>query len=359
MAPHTGLAGSGTPRGHIGVGVSVSEPRAQQERLGLCAAGRGADTQPLLPPCHHLCAQGSRCPSLCHVTLSPVPIPAPQSALAPDRAQQERGRAGPSPGAVPAPLPATARLRGPSPLRALLQAGLAFRWKEGCSGETNPCSGKHIKGVTLYRGEEGAGRELYLVPSSGLPSPSVFPSSSVFWSSVFSLCCFFRRTHFTTISTRMTTARKPPTEAPTMTATVESRFGGSGETEQGQATQPQTPEATKRQGQGWRQGQEPAQHPWVPARRGDHSPPTFGEHLEADAGVAPLPVGGVEDVAVVGALVLQLHVVEGEGHVVLGGVPGELHAVPEAVQLLVHDLRPELQELGSGHGEGLGHCSAP
>ncbi|VCW97820.1 unnamed protein product [Gulo gulo] len=30
-------------------------------------------------------------------------------------------------------------------------------------------------------------------------------------------------------STKMTTARKPPTEAPTITATVESRSGGSGE----------------------------------------------------------------------------------------------------------------------------------
>lgn len=62
--------------------------------------------------------------------------------------------------------------------------------------------------------------------------------------------------------------------------------------------------------------------------------------------MAPVPVRGVQDVAVVGALVLQLHVFEGEGHVVLGRVPRELHAVPKAVQLLVHDLRPELQELG-------------
>lgn len=76
-------------------------------------------------------------------------------------------------------------------------------------------------------------------------------------------------------------------------------------------------------------------------------PLTFGEHLQADLAVAPVPVWGVQDVAVVGALVLQLHVFEGEGHVVLGGVAGELHAVPEAVQLLVHDLRAELQELDS------------
>lgn len=93
--------------------------------------------------------------------------------------------------------------------------------------------------------------------------------------------------------------------------------------------------------------------PWRPAPKGtsgheDGAALTFGEHLQADAGVAPLPVWGVEDVAVVGALVLQLHVVEGEGHVVLGGVPSELHPVPEALQLLVHDLHPELKELRSG-----------
>lgn len=81
------------------------------------------------------------------------------------------------------------------------------------------------------RGGGGGRDEGYLAPSSALPSPSVLPSSSVFRSSVLSFCSFFLRTHFTTISTRMTTARKPPTDAPTITATVESRSGGSKEEE--------------------------------------------------------------------------------------------------------------------------------
>lgn len=99
--------------------------------------------------------------------------------------------------------------------------------------------GKHTKSGqagSLYRAEKGgdgtqeaAGPAThYLAPSSGLPSPSVLPSSSVFRSSVLSFCSFFLLTHLTTISTKMTTARKPPTEAPTITATVESRSGGSG-----------------------------------------------------------------------------------------------------------------------------------
>lgn len=95
--------------------------------------------------------------------------------------------------------------------------------------------------VTLYRAEserrQDTGRGVgagcgYLAPSSALPSPSVLPSSSVFRSSVLSFCSFFLLTHLTTISTKMTTAKKPPTEAPTMTATVESRSGGTGEKKQ-------------------------------------------------------------------------------------------------------------------------------
>lgn len=169
------------------------------------------------------------------------------------------------------------------------------RWREGCSGETeilalgSTSRGSRCTGVK----REGWAGGHYLVPSSGLPSPSVFPSSSVFWSSVFSLCCFFRRTHFTTISTRMTTAKKPPTEAPTMTATVESCFGGSGETGHGlRAHSPhlgQPAGATgKRQGllppageqalhvqcrvkAGHGADQRASWHPRVPDSRGDHS----------------------------------------------------------------------------------------
>lgn len=91
---------------------------------------------------------------------------------------------------------------------------------------------------------------------------------------------------------------------------------------------------------------EPPSSPECPTAEGTTLPLTFGEHLQADAGVAPMPVWGVQDIAVVGALVLQLHVFEGEGHIVLGGVPSELHPVPKAFQLLIHDLHPELQELG-------------
>lgn len=61
---------------------------------------------------------------------------------------------------------------------------------------------------------------------SGFPSPSVFTSSSVFWSSELRFCIFFFLTHFRTTRSRMTRAKKPPTEAPTKTATVESLSGG-------------------------------------------------------------------------------------------------------------------------------------
>jgi len=141
-----------------------------------------------------------------------------------------------------------------------------------------------------------------------------------------------------------------------MTATVESCFGGSGETGHGLG---QPAGATgKRQGslppesEGRARDGEPAStHGCLTAERTALSL-TFSKHLQADAGVASLPVRGVQDVAIVGALILQLHVLEGEGHIVFGGVPSELHPVPKALQLLVHDLHPELQELGSPHGRG-------
>lgn len=61
--------------------------------------------------------------------------------------------------------------------------------------------------------------------------------------------------------------------------------------------------------------------------------------------MALVAVGGVEHVAVVEAPVLQLHLVEGEGHVVLGHVPRELHAVPKTRLFHRDDLGFELQEL--------------
>lgn len=91
----------------------------------------------------------------------PQPVPSASSQLS---GTQSRGQAAPSSasGASSPPFPSPAQhsqALGPS-LCALLQAGLGV-WMEGGMlwGDRNPCSGKHIKRVTLYRGEEGgAGR---------------------------------------------------------------------------------------------------------------------------------------------------------------------------------------------------------
>lgn len=187
--------------GSLRMGTPVPVAQAQQERLGISCdpkgrllalacifywdreqtTGHGATQTPLslLAPL----AAVPLCVGTAQVPPHPLqPIPSTSSQLS----GTIRGQAGPSSAsgasAPPSPaLPSTARLRGPS-LCALLQAGLGV-WMEGGMlwGDRNPCSGKHIKRVTLYRGREGgAGRGHYLVPSSGLPSPSVFPSSSVF-----------------------------------------------------------------------------------------------------------------------------------------------------------------------------------
>lgn len=202
-----------------------------------CPAPFRPSWHPLLRP---LQAWGPRSSPLSHATPTPPHGPT-QCSGTQSMPSGSRGQASPSSASGAASMrfshPPQPRLLRPGSGDLLLSVpcsrpGWVFRWKEGCSGETeilalgSTSRGSRCTGVK----REGQAGGRYLVPSSGLPSPSVFPSSSVFWSSVFSLCCFFRRTHFTTISTRITTAKKPPTEAPTMTATVESCFGGSGET---------------------------------------------------------------------------------------------------------------------------------
>lgn len=140
----------------------------------------------------------------------------------------------------PGPTHPGRRGRTPGEKRVALGAGRGVG-SEGC--RRAGCPGVLLRRSTPREGRQGhthrAEREeaghggcrwpRYLALSSTLPSPSVLPSSSVFRSSVLSFCSFFLLTHLTTINTKMTTARKPPTEAPTMTATVESRSGGSGE----------------------------------------------------------------------------------------------------------------------------------
>lgn len=91
---------------------------------------------------------------------------------------------------------------------------------------------------------------------------------------------------------------------------------------------------------------------WVGAARAPQQPLTFHEDLQVDLAVAAVAVGRVHDVAVVGALVLQLHVSQRDRHIVLAGVPRELHAVPEPLQLQVNDLHAELEELREGRGAG-------
>lgn len=82
--------------------------------------------------------------------------------------------------------------------------------------------------------------------------------------------------------------------------------------------------------------------------RGPQQRLTFQEDLQEDPAMATVAVGRVHDVAVVGALILQLHVSQSHGHIVLAGVPRELHAVSELLQLQVNDLHAELEELGAG-----------
>lgn len=254
---------------------------------------------PLLhPQLQHLPAWG---PCLSPLSLMP-PCPqhlsmAPHSAMAHSVSQGSRGQAVPAqPHRPSATLPSPAhcsRALGTFCLHPALGWGYLDGRRDALGRQKSLLWEAHQGGHTVQGvRREGQAGGRYLVPSSGFPSPSVFPSSSVFWSSVLSLCCFFRRTHFTATSTRITKAKKPPTEVPTMSATVESCFGGSGERGQGlRASSPQLGQPVGATGN--RQGLLPApgikpcgceaegrqgagRHPWVPAGRGDGSATDLG-----------------------------------------------------------------------------------
>jgi len=125
-----------------------------------------------------------------HATLSPAPPHSPTQGSGTLRCPAGAGD-GPVP-AQPQGQPRCASATLPSPAccsqapgtfsyRTLLQAGLGIEMEGGMLwGDRNPCSGKHIKGVTLYRGEEGgAGRGVTWCPHLGclrhlssLPPPS-------------------------------------------------------------------------------------------------------------------------------------------------------------------------------------------
>lgn len=76
-----------------------------------------------------------------------------------------------------------------------------------------------------------------------------------------------------------------------------------------------------------------------------HLPLTFHEDLQVDLAMATVAVRWVHDVAVVEALILELHIFQCHRHIIFAGVSRELHAVSEPLQLQVNDLHAELEEL--------------
>lgn len=123
------------------------------------AMGHGVP-RPLCPSWHPLLqflhVQGLHRSPLTHPSLSPALLPTLAQCRAGDRLVPAQPQ-GPQP--LSPALPSPARLQGP-PLCALPQAGVGVGMEGGMLwGDRNPCSGKHIKRVTLYRGQEGgAGR---------------------------------------------------------------------------------------------------------------------------------------------------------------------------------------------------------
>lgn len=72
---------------------------------------------------------------------------------------------------------------------------------------------------------------------------------------------------------------------------------------------------------------------------------TFCEDFEADLAMALLSVRRVHHVAVVQPCILQLHVMEGERHIILPGVPRKLHTILKTLQLHRNHFQLKLQEL--------------
>lgn len=138
--------------------------------------------RPLCPSWHplqqSLCVWGLHRSPLTHSSLSPAP-PHNSLALSGDRLvpAQPQGLQRPLPQPCPAQPGSGDLLSVPCS-----RLGWVFGWKEGCSGETEILAlGSTSRGSRCTGdGREGRAGGHYLVPSSGLPSPSVFPSSSVF-----------------------------------------------------------------------------------------------------------------------------------------------------------------------------------
>lgn len=78
---------------------------------------------------------------------------------------------------------------------------------------------------------------------------------------------------------------------------------------------------------------------------------TFCENLEADLAVALVSVRRVHHIAVVQPCILQLHLVEGEGHIILAGVSRKLHTILKTLQLHRNHFQLKLQELEWRVGE--------
>lgn len=153
MAPHTGLAGSGTPRGHIGVGVSVSEPRAG----ALCSGtGRGhpAPAAPLPPP---LCSGISlSLPLPCHLVPSAHPSPTESSGTRPCPAGARPS--GSQPRRSPSPAPGHGQAAGPFSSPCPAPGGVGVSMEGGMLGGDKSLLWEAHQGGHAVQGRRGSGQ---------------------------------------------------------------------------------------------------------------------------------------------------------------------------------------------------------